>query len=71
MSSIKEESQRIVTEYTSYRKEVSVKIAQYDQLDEDLYRLKAENEELRARNSRMQNRLAAKELEIKQLGAEQ
>ena len=42
-------------------------MAQYDQLDEDVYRLRAENEELKLKNERMQKRLADKEMEIKEL----
>jgi len=53
--------EKIEIEFASYKKTVSVKLAQYDQLDEDVYRLKAEIEELKLRNERMQKRLAEKE----------
>ena len=59
--------ERIEIEFQSYKKTVSVKMAQYDQLDEDVYRLRAENEELKLKNERMQKRLADKEMEIKEL----
>ena len=55
------------SEYTSYRKEVSVKMAAYENLDDDAFRLKAEIEELRMRNDRMQKRLSEKENEIREL----
>ena len=55
------------SEYESYKKTISIKLANYEQLDEDVYRLKAEIEELKLRNERMQKRLADKEHEIKQL----
>ena len=54
--------ERIEIEFQSYKKTVSVKMAQYDQLDEDVYRLRAENEELKLKNERMQKRLADKEM---------
>jgi len=60
---------KIETEYTSYRREVEVKLARFTELDEDIFRLKAEIEELKMRNDRMQKRLAEKENEIKELEA--
>ena len=57
--------ERIEIEFASYKKTVSVKLSQFEQLDEDVYRLKAEIEELQLRNERMQKRLAEKEQEIK------
>ena len=42
-------------------------MAQFSQLDDDIFRLKAEIEELKMRNERMQKRLADKEIEIKEL----
>jgi len=54
-------------EYKSFRKDVEVKLAKFVELDEDVFRLKAEIEELKMRNQRMQKRLAEKENEIKEL----
>ena len=38
--------EKIEIEFASYKKTVSVKMAQFEQLDEDVYKLKAEIEEL-------------------------
>lgn len=59
--------EKIEIEFASYKKTVSTKLAQFEELDEDVYRLKAEIEELKLRNERMQKRLAEKEEEIKML----
>ena len=59
--------QSMEVEYKSYRKDVEVKLAKFVELDEDVFRLKAEIEELKMRNQRMQKRLAEKENEIKEL----
>ena len=61
--------QKVESEYASYRSEVESKLTRFTQLDEDVFRLKAEIEELKMRNERMQKRLAAKENEIKELGS--
>ena len=60
---------KIESEYKSYRSEVETKMVAYERLDEDVFRLKAEIKELKARNDRMQKRLAEKESEIKDLEA--
>ena len=52
------------SEYASYRRDVEVKLARFTEMDEDVYRLKAEVEELKLRNERMQKRLSEKEDEI-------
>lgn len=59
--------QSMEVEYKSFRKDVEVKLAKFVELDEDVFRLKAEIEELKMRNQRMQKRLAEKENEIKEL----
>ena len=51
--SVKAEYQRIESEYQSYQREVEVKLARFNEMDEDVFRLKAEIEELKMRNERM------------------
>lgn len=59
--------QSMEVEYKSYRTDTEVKLTKFVELDEDVFRLKAEIEELKSRNQRQQNRLAEKENEIKEL----
>ena len=58
---------KLEAEYRSYRQETEVKLVTFSELDQDVKRMKAEIEELRASVDRKQKRLAEKEDEIKQL----
>ena len=45
--------QKVESEFTTYRSTVETKLASFTQLDEDVFRLRAEIEELKLRNDRM------------------
>ena len=45
--------QKVESEFTTYRSTVETKLASFTQLDEDVFRLRAEIEELKLRNDRL------------------
>jgi len=57
-------------EFSLYKRDVTLKLSKFEEVNDNLFRLQAEIEELKTRNERMQRRLAEKEEVIKELKGE-